>query len=246
MTVVTLSPKQVEAFKKLTSVKEDGTSYVKRETSGRFIMDPSTGGVKVTDFELSENQTTSKPPAGAVTFHTHNVPPQHVAHRYMSTDVPSWQDFKLVAMDSIFGNLQNHVIFTPNFTYVVGVSPQLRSRLMQFEDRTSAQNRVLALTQHEYNKLVSQHGTNQGKPFLNEWIEKMRDVGFHVQRVRAGEVVSFNMAETIPSNYTSSAAMAYQAMPHGKTFSIWHMVITIILAVLLLSILGVLPQRRAT
>lgn len=217
MTIVTLNPKQIDLFKRLTSTKSDGTSHIKRETSGRFTVDPSNGKVQVSDFALSENQTSSKPPTGAVTFHTHNVPPQHVLHRYMSTDVPSWQDFKLVAMDSLFGNLQNHVIFTPNFTYVVGVSAPLRARLLQFDDRSSAKNRILALTQHEYHNMTSQHGgTNQGKAFLNDWVQRMQEVGFMVQRVRSGEPVTFDFVQAIGQNHTSQAAMAYQAGPIGE------------------------------
>lgn len=158
---------------------------------------------------LTGHRTDSAVPPGSISFHTHNVPPGDVYHQHLSTDVPSWQDFRAIALASVQHGLQDHLVFTPNYTYVVSVSPTLLRNLHEQarQSRNSLETFVTAKTQARYTALVNRAGANDGPNFVASWLAEMRQVGFEIEQRRQGESVSFNYNGPLPGKTPTAPAV---------------------------------------
>jgi len=183
--------------------------------------------VKVVDVRQGQ-KTSSNPPSAPITFHTHNVAPGTVYSKNMSTDVPSWQDFQSIALMTIEGPLLDHLVFTPNYTYVISVGPRLLAQLKKQKalSENSLDAFIQGKTQTTYNALVNRDGENFGASFVRDWIDAMEKVGFVIEQRHAGQDVDFNynaplkraQAETHVS--PGGGAGLLDSLPWGRTTTI--------------------------
>lgn len=212
MVLVQLSDKDVAYFRGLEAVDPwTHHSVHPDEVSGALVVSPAPGGkytVKIAELKTG-HRTNSATPKGAVTFHTHNVAPGDIFHSNLSTDVPSWQDFRMVALETTLQGLKDHLIFTPNYTYVVSCGPVLLRNLNE-QARLSKNSLVTfatAKTQARYTALVNHIGANYGADFIAHWVEEMRGVGFVIEQRREGQTVFFDYTGPLPMSQDVSVGL---------------------------------------
>lgn len=208
MVLVQLSSKQVEYFKNLEAINPwTQRSEHPDEVAGELTVDKN-GNVQITNLSTGV-RTETHPLPGAVTFHTHNVPPGDVYHNNLSTDVPSWQDFRTVCVGTMQHGLKDHLIFTPNYSYVVSVGPVLLRNLQeQARLGTNSFMTFATLKTHgRYVALVNSIGANYGANFISQWIDEMRKVGFVIEQRRKGETVYFESAGPLPESQNVSSPL---------------------------------------
>ena len=205
MVLVQLGEKDVQYFKNLEAIDPwTHHSVHPDEVSGALIVGMTAGGkhqVKIAELSTG-HRTDSVPPKGAVTFHTHNVASGEVYHPNLSTDVPSWQDCRMIVIDTITQGLKDHLIFTPNYTYVISVGPVLLRNLKEQAHLSSNSLKVFATakTQGRYTALVNKIGANYGADFIAHWIGELREVGFVIEQRREGDSVVFDYTGPLPMN----------------------------------------------
>jgi len=199
MVQVHLGTETVDYFRNLESLNSKRQSTHPDEVAGalEIVGSPESGDavVKVVDVRKGE-RTSSEPPKGAITFHTHNVAPGTTYSKNMSTDVPSWQDFQVIALSTVEGTLKEHLVFTPTYSYVISVGSQLLDQLKKQKalSQNSLEAFVQGKTQSTYNALVNRDGENFGGAFVADWINAMKNVGFVIEQRHAGQDLTFEYA----------------------------------------------------
>lgn len=200
MGLVTLDPSTLQYFRRLEAINPwTHHSVHPDEVSGLIEVVPPDNRIRLTHLKTGYRDQ-SDIPTGAISFHTHNVPPGDLYHNNLSTDVPSWQDFRSVALATLSQGLHDHLVFTPNYTYVLSVTPGLLSNLQ--EQAHLGHNALVAFatskTHGKYTALVNRVGVNYGAAFIQDWIDTMRQVGFVVEQRRQDEAVTIDTTGLLP------------------------------------------------
>lgn len=232
---VTLQPSIIAYFKNLEYVDPaTGQSTHPDEYSGTMQV-LSDGNVRLVDVRAYA-RTRSQVPFGAVNFHTHNVPPGSKFAPNLSSDVPSWQDMNLIVVDTLQHGLKDHLVFTPNYSYVLSVSPPLR-RYFAEQSRIGANNLNAAIyskTKAVYNKLVNKHGENFGRAFVLDWLTELRREGFVVQQRREGDPISFEVEGAVDTSFETEAGGPSKLTTQDMMIGAAVLVVLLLLVVFLL------------
>ena len=234
---VTLQPSIIAYFKNLEVIDPaTGQSTHPDEYSG-LLQVKSDGSVRLADVH-SYARTRSQVPLGAVNFHTHNVPPGSKFAPNLSSDVPSWQDMNLIVVDTLHHGLKDHLVFTPNYSYVISLSPGLRRQFAD-QSRIGANNlnaHIYSKTKAVYNKLVNKHGENFGRAFVLDWLTELRREGFVIQQRREGDPISFEV--------TGALETPLETLPGGPSMLTPRNIAIAAGVLILLIALGVWLSRR--
>ena len=212
MVLIELGEKDVQYFKNLEAIDPwTHHSVHPDEVSGAITvqeMAPGKHEIKIAELTTGHRTGATLPP-GAVSFHTHNVAPGDVFHANLSTDVPSWQDFRTIAIQSLTAGLKDHLIFTPNYSYVISVGPTLMGNLQEQArlSKNSLTTFATGKTQARYTALVNHVGANYGANFIAHWIEEMRSVGFVIEQRREGQPLYFDYTGPLPASQDISVPL---------------------------------------
>ena len=204
------------------------------EVSGALTVQETAPGkheVKIAELTTGHRTGATLPP-GAVSFHTHNVAPGDVFHANLSTDVPSWEDFRTIAIQSLTAGLKDHLIFTPNYSYVISVGPILMGNLQEQArlSKNSLTTFATGKTQARYTALVNHIGSNYGATFIERWIEEMRSVGFVIEQRREGQPLYFDYTGPLPASQNISVPLE----PDTPDYTVWSIVAAAVLLVLMI------------
>jgi len=234
MVLVELGEKDISYFKNLEAIDPwTHHSVHPDEVSGALTVEETTPGkheVKIAELSTGHRTGADLPP-GAVSFHTHNVAPGDVFHPNMSTDVPSWQDFRTIAIQSLTGGLKDHLVFTPNYSYVISVGPTLMENLREQArlSKNSLTTFATGKTQGRYTALVNHIGANYGSNFIAHWIEEMRSVGFVIEQRREGQPLYFDYTGPLPASQDMSVPLD----PDAPDYTVWAIIAAVALLVLM-------------
>lgn len=234
MVLVELGQKDLDYFKHLEAIDPwTHHSVQPDEVSGAIVVEPTTTGYRVKLAEVTTgHRTGSNLPKGAVSFHTHNVAPGDVFHPNLSTDVPSATDFRTIAIQSLTGGLKDHLVFTPNYSYVISVGPTLMKNMIKQRQlsKNSLMTFVTGKTQGRYTALVNNIGANYGAAFISHWIEEMRSVGFVIEQRREGQPVYFNYTGPLPASQNVSVPLEADAPDYNTAIIIAAGVLVMLMA----------------
>lgn len=243
MVVVHLGTETLDYFRDLESIDAKQHSVHPNEIAGalEIVRGGGVDGATVKVIDVQKGQrTSSAPPSAAITFHTHNVAPGTVYSKNMSTDVPSWQDFQTIALTTLDGPLREHLVFTPNYTYVISVGETLLAQLQKQKalSQNSLESFIQGKTQSTYNALVNRDGENFGASFVHDWIAAMKNVGFVIEQRHAGQDVEFNYDAPLDQAHAETHVSAGGGGSNLLASLPWGRTTTIALLILLISVVA--------
>lgn len=139
----------------------------------------------------------------AITFHTHVLQPEEEAEyvRGMPVDLPSGQDITSITKDTILHGLERHLLFTPGYTYLIGLSPALRTYLKKGNLSRSLGSKGdgdlsswlwYHIVYHWKGALPKFH-PQYAEQYDYAWIKYLRKVGFIVKRVPSSQSIQFEV-----------------------------------------------------
>jgi hypothetical protein len=133
-------------------------------------------------------------PKGALTFHTHTVPPGTSNEINMSTDVPSPVDLASIAMSIVFHGAREHLVFTPHYVYTITLYKEYFDTLQQQASRMASselERQTSTALDKSYQELIQKHGQNFGSGFVRDWLDWVQRQGYNIHRFDPGQNVSF-------------------------------------------------------
>lgn len=133
-------------------------------------------------------------PQGALTFHTHTVPPGTTSERNMSTDVPSPVDLTSIAMSIVFHGAREHLVFTPHYVYTITLYKEFFDQLLHSAAQMSSsqlERQTSATLDATYQQLIQTHGQNFGAAFVQDWMDHVQNQGYNIHRFEDHQDVSF-------------------------------------------------------
>ena len=200
---ITINRQKVDFF---NSMQYFGPNGKEHEISGQILLNSGDNNVKGTKIFFGGDSNTFLP-QGALTFHKHTVL-DSIKQSYMSTDVPSPTDMVSIGLSILYHGAEDHVIFTPNYTYVITWYGDALKRL-KMDARDMSVNQVEQIMNKNLEKLYkvvqdNEGGKNYGQSFCEAWIQALRSIGYDIRVFNKGEPVQFNYGPVEVSDMDSS------------------------------------------
>jgi hypothetical protein len=192
---VTIYPREIDFF---NSMQYRGQNGEEHEVSGQILLDHKNNvqGTKV----FFGGDSHAFLPQGALTFHKHTIL-DTFKRGFMSTDVPSPTDMISIALAIMYHGAQEHIVFTPNFTYTITWYKDALDKVKQDSSSISVQqvqNRIKTQIENLYESIIGENnGKNYGKSFCESWINQLRKIGFDIKTFKAGDKVRFQYGPVI-------------------------------------------------